>query len=317
MLNWPGSEHVESGLKRSSFFSIIIVNWNSCDLLSNCLDSIHKTESHSDYEIIVVDNASTDNSVFVLKTKYPHVRLIENKENLGFSQGTNIGIRSSRGDFILLLNSDTEFKDPDTLIQVEQFLSDHPEVGILGLNLIFPNGVSQTPGGKFISNWQLFKDQVLFLNSPTFFNLKTRFSFQKQDKFYEIDYVSGACLFVRKKVIEEIGLLEESFFMYSEDMEFCYRAKKNNWKNGILPSIRVVHLKSQSTKQNIEKILIHSIKNNCYCINKFYGKKKSIITHLIYMIGLSLRFFLSFIRKNENPISYLKLIYKNYKLVIT
>jgi len=295
-------------------FSIIIVNWNNSQLLRNCLNSIPRTNPDGKYEIIVVDNASSDNSVEMVKQEFPNVNLIENKANFGFAKATNIGIEASKGDIILLLNSDAELKTENTFKEVEQFFDQHHEIGIVGVNMIFPDGVPQSPGGKFISNWQLFKYQVLFLSSPLFYRLKKKYSRGKKREFHDIDYVSGACLFVNRKVLDDIGLLNESFFMYGEDMEFCYRAKQKDWRRVILPSIEVIHLKGQSTKKNIENILIHSIKNNCHLIKTFYGKKSAWLAHIIYEIGLLLRLLLAFIRKDQKPVAYAKLMLKNIQL---
>ncbi|MHA1742860.1 glycosyltransferase family 2 protein [candidate division KSB1 bacterium] len=298
----------------SSLISIIIVNWNSSGLLRNCLNSIIETNLDRNYEIIVVDNASTDDSVKMVKSEFPDVVLIENKENLGFAKANNIGIKASNGDIILLLNSDAELKTPNTLKKVNQFLAKHSEIGILGLNLIFPNGVPQSPGGKFISTWQLFKQQILLLNSPLAYQVKSKLQPAKNTQFYEIDYVTGACFFVRKEVIRDVGLLNESFFMYGEDMEFCYRAKQKGWRSAILPSIEVVHSKGQSTKKNIEQILSHSINNNCLLIKRFYGNTSAFLAYLIYILGTFIRFVLAFLRKNEKPMVYLKLMRNTIKL---
>lgn len=298
----------------SSLFSIIIVNWNGKELLRNCLNSIIKTNSSQNYEIIVVDNASTDGSVNMIKREFQNVSLILNEENLGFSKATNIGIKASKSDFLLLLNTDTELRTPDILQTVEKFFAKNHGIGLVGLNLIFPNGVPQSPGGNFISNWQLFKQQVLFVNSPFFLWAKNRISSSGSKSCYHIDYASGACLFMRRELIEEVGLLDESFFMYGEDMEFCYRARNKGWHTAILPYLDVVHLRGQSTRKNIEQILMHSMKNNCWLINKFYGKKRALLAHVIYSFGLSIRLILAFFRKSEQPMSYWKLILSNLKL---
>ena len=302
---------------KNPMISIVIVNWNGCELLKKCINSIYKTSTTSHYEIIVVDNASTDNSVCMIKEQFKNVILIENKKNEGFAKATNMGIKRSKGSIILLLNSDVELKELNTLNKVEKFLSEHQEIGILGPNLIFPNGIPQAPGGKFISNWQLFKTHVLFMRSPIFYQLRSKFLSNTPKEFYDIDYVSGACLFVKKIVLEEIGFLEENFFMYGEDMEFCYRAKMHGWRNVILPTIDVIHLKGQSTKKNLDQILKHSIKNNYFLIQKFYGKNKIMITHLIYQIGLAFRFILSWISKSGTSTSYLKLMTYNNEIYST
>ena len=295
-------------------FSIIIVNWNSRNLLENCLNSVRKTNPSGIYEIIVVDNASTDDSVGMIQNDFPEVVLIENKENLGFAKGCNIGVKASKGKIILFLNSDAEVRELNTLAKVENFLGDHEDVGILGLRLVFPDGVPQASGGEFISVKQLFKHQVLFGDSPVFHKFKDKFASTNNSEFYDIDFVSGACLFTRKEVIDEIGGFDENFFMYGEDVDYCFRAKKKGWRIVVLPSIEVTHLKSQSTKKNLENILYHSIRNNCLLVRKFYGKNRAFTAHLIYSVGLILRFLLAFVRKQERPMSYLKLFSENIKM---
>ena len=162
--------------------SIIIVNWNSRNLLKNCLDSVKKINPNGNYEIIVVDNASMDDSVRMIKNDFPQVVLIENKENFGFAKG-NLGIEASKGKIILFLNSDAEVRDLKTLAKVEKFFGDHEDVGILGLRLVFPNGVPQASGGEFISVKQLFKHQILFGDSPVFHKFKDKFASQKMANF--------------------------------------------------------------------------------------------------------------------------------------
>lgn len=298
-----------------TLFSIIIVNWNTADLLRNCLLSIPRTNPAGRYEIIVVDNASSDRSVVMLKSEFSDVQLIENRENLGFARATNLGIQASRGEIILLLNSDAELKSAQIFDQVERFLNDHADVGIVGVSLIFPDSAPQASGGKFISNWELFKQQVLFLDSPLFHRIKNKLGATANEGFQPLDYVTGACLFVRRSLLDEIGLLDENFYIYGEDMELCYRAKRHGWRCGVLPSLQAIHWKSQSTKKNLDQILIHSIKNNCFLIEKFYGRSRAIIAHLIYAMGLGLRFLLAFIRRDQKPSVYVKLMVQNFKLL--
>jgi GT2 family glycosyltransferase len=300
-----------------ALFSIIIVNWNGRELLRSCLQSIPSANPNAKYEIIVVDNASSDDSADMVRQEFPTVVLIENTENLGFSKATNLGVKLSQGKVILLLNSDAELKSPGTFEQIEQFFTIHEDVGILGVNLIFPDGVPQSPGGNFISNWQLFQSQVLFLSSPLFFRLKNKLLPGKNREFYDIDYVSGACMFLRRKVIEDIGFLNENFYMYGEDMEFCYRAKQQGWRRTILTTVEAIHLKGQSTKKNVDNVLFLGIKNNCSLINKFYGNKSALIAHNIYMIGLCFRFILSLFRQDIKPSQYLKIIVSNSKYCIS
>lgn len=117
-------------------------------------------------------------------------------------------------------------------------------------------------------------------------------------------------MFLRQKVIEDIGLLNETFYMYGEDMEYCYRARQRGWRRVIIRTVEAIHLKGQSTKKDIENILIHSIKNNCHLMKTIHGKNSVWLACLIYEAGLFLRFWLAFIRKDQNPVSYLKLMIK-------
>jgi len=294
--------------------SIIIVNWNSSDLLRNCLNSIKQSDTSVHYEIIVIDNASSDNSVNMVKKEFRDVILVENEENFGFAKAVNAGIKKSEGDLIFLLNSDCELKESNTLEKVERFFARNAMVGILGLQLVFPDGIPQSSGGKFVSVGQLVKHQILFLDSPVFHRLNDWLRKKKNAAFYEVDFVSGACLFVKRDVINDIGLFNDNFFMYGEDMEFCYRAKQKGWRVAILPTVKVVHLKSQSTKKILEKALLNSIKNNCFLVKEFRGKYNALIAHAIYSICLFIRLFLAFFRKHESPECYGKVLLGNLKL---
>ncbi|MBN2013009.1 glycosyltransferase family 2 protein [candidate division KSB1 bacterium] len=295
-------------------FSIIIVNWNTKRHLRNCISSIIKKNLNTNYEIIVVDNSSTDDSVSMLKSEYAaDVILIENKENVGFARANNTAIKASQGEVILLLNSDTEIVTNDFLESAEKFLLTNNEVGILGVKLTLPDGSQQASGGKFISIWELFKTQVLLLDSPMYYKMINAFPKRRDIDFYEVDYVCGACLFVRREVINDIGYLNERFFMYGEDMEFCYRAQIKNWKVGVFNNIEVLHLRGQSTKKNPENSYLIGIKNNCSLIKEFHGSFSLILAHLIYTYGLFIRFLLSFFRNDISPASYLKMIRMLYK----
>ena len=299
---------------KRNLISIIIVNWNSSELLRNCLNSIKQSDSSVHYEIIVIDNDSSDNSVSMVKKEFRDVILVENEENVGFAKAVNAGIKKSHGNLIFLLNSDCELKESNTLEKVKLFFAQESMVGILGLQMVFPDGIPQASGGQFVSVGQLVKQQILFLDSPVFHRIKNRFRKNESAAFYEVDYVSGACLFVKRDVINDIGLFNDDFFMYGEDMEFCHRAKQRGWRVAILATVKVVHLKSQSTKKNLEKALLNSIKNNCFLVEEFGGRFKAFLAHAIYSIGLVIRLFLAFFRKYESPECYGKVLLGNLKL---
>ena len=232
--------------------SIIIVSWNVKGLLRRCLDSIfqHPT-SNLQFEVIVVDNASSDGSVEMVRAEFPQVRLMANEENLGFTRANNQGIAASRGRYVLLLNPDTEVLG-DALGAMVDYMDVHPDVGALGPMLLNPDGSVQSSRRRFptlatallestVFQWELSRDNRILrryyvLDRP-------------DDEVQEVDWVTGACILVRREAIEEVGLLDEGFFMYSEELDWCRRAKEQGWKVVYLPTARVIHYGGKSSEQ--------------------------------------------------------------------
>ena len=283
--------------------SIIIVNWNTRETTLNCLDSIYRMNQGSPpVEIILVDNASEDNSVAAIRARFPEVCIIQNSENAGYARANNQGIRQAQGQILLLLNSDTLLKDEATLNKIIEFFEQHPQVGILGAKLVYSNGRLQAAGRNFISLTELVKTQLLFSSAPVFNRLKARKRLSQP--YYECDYVDGACLAIRRAVVEEIGLLNEEFFMYGEDMEWCARARDAGWKVAVLPSLEVVHLHAESAKKNYRKILVLNTRNNCQIMRRYYGKPQAVVAFYIFLIGMGLRIFVSLFRSRQQVGEY-------------
>jgi len=232
--------------------SIIIVSWNVKGLLRRCLDSIfqHPT-SNLQFEVIVVDNASSDGSAEMVKEDFPQVRLMANEENLGFTRANNQGIAASRGRYVLLLNPDTEVIG-DALGAMVDYMDVHPDVGALGPMLLNPDGSVQSSRRRFptlatallestVFQWELSRDNRVLrryyvLDRP-------------DDEVQEVDWVTGACILMRREAIEEVGPLDEGFFMYSEELDWCRRAKERGWKVIYLPTARVIHYGGKSSEQ--------------------------------------------------------------------
>ena len=232
--------------------SIIIVSWNVKGLLRRCLDSIfqHPT-SNLQFEVIVVDNASSDGSAEMVRAEFPQVRLIANEENLGFTRANNQGIAASRGRYVLLLNPDTEVLG-DALGAMVDYMDVHPDVGALGPMLLNPDGSVQSSRRRFptlatallestVFQWELSRDNRILrryyiLDRP-------------DDEVQEVDWVTGACILMRREAIEEVGPLDEGFFMYSEELDWCRRAKEQGWKVVYLPTARVIHYGGKSSEQ--------------------------------------------------------------------
>ena len=238
--------------------SIVIVNYNVKNLLKKCLKSIFKYQKYIEFEVIVVDNSSKDYSQQMLKRDFPQVQLIENKRNLGFSRACNQGIKESQGRYILLLNPDTELT-PGGFKKMINFMDSKPEVGICGPKMIDQKGNIQFSCRSFpsyltaISSGQSILNR-LFPHNP----LSRKYLLKDQDRNQrmEVDWVSGSCLLTKRGVFEKIGLLDERFFMYVEDVDFCFRAKQAGFSVHYFPNSVVIHHIGKSTRRKKTKMLV-------------------------------------------------------------
>ena len=218
--------------------SIVIVSYNTKKLLGECLKTVIRYTKGIEYEIIVVDNASTDGSRQIVKklSKRKKIILIENSKNLGFGQANNVGIKRSCGKYILLLNSDTEIKN-NVLGEMVEWMNDNSNVGVATCALKYPDGKVQATGGYFpyllkVFFWMLFIDDIPILDRviKPFHPMHGNLPFLKGDRFYarerEIDWVTGAFMFVRKEVFDKVGGFDKDYFMYTEETDLCYLVKK-------------------------------------------------------------------------------------------
>ena len=288
--------------------TIIIVNWNTKALTANCIQSILAKNKQTNFEIIVVDNASSDGSVAFLKSKFPEITLIENTSNVGFSRANNQAIKKANGKFILLLNSDTEMLTREPLLRLKIFFAKNPNVGIVGATLVLPDGKIQSAGRKFLSLKNLIKQQFFFGATP---GMKSR---KSEHLPFFADYVDGAFLAIRRQVISEIGLLNEDYFMFGEDMEWCARAQKAGWKVMVLPGIQVLHYHGASSRQNFRQALQQSTLNVCRFISRYYGEKDAKIGFDVFLAGMFLRIPLSILRKNGLAKEYLKALQSSSRI---
>ncbi|UTW61155.1 glycosyltransferase [bacterium SCSIO 12741] len=231
--------------------SVIIVNYNVRHFLEQCLVSALKASRQVDTEIIVVDNHSLDGSVQMVENRFPEVRLIASKHNLGFSKGNNLGIAEAKGEYILLLNPDTLVEE-DTFTRVVQFMDDHPDCGGLGVKMIDGKGrfLPESKRGlptPPVAFFKMFGLARLFPKSKTFGQY--HLSFLDPNEIHEVDVLSGAFMLLRKTVLDKIGLLDETFFMYGEDIDLSYRIQKAGYKNYYFPETKIIHYKGESTKK--------------------------------------------------------------------
>ena len=222
--------------------SVVIVSYNVRELLTACIESVVKASEGIDAEVFVVDNKSADDTVEVISRDYPWVHLINNKENLGFSKANNIAIRQSEGEYVLLLNPDTVVAE-GTLRGVVEFMDQHPEAGGAGVRMHNADGTLAPESRRAVPTPLVAARKMLG------FTKRYYMSNLSWDKPGKIEVVSGAFMMLRRKAIDQVGLLDEDFFMYGEDIDLSYRLLKGGWQNWYLP-LDIIHYKGQSTQKS-------------------------------------------------------------------
>lgn len=242
----PASPHREEtvDMEVPPLLSIVVINWNTRDLLDGCLGSIVSLVEEIPLEVFVVDNGSSDGSQRMVRERYPAVRLLELGRNLGFAAANNRALRLSAGKYCLLLNSDTVVRS-GAVEAVVDYLEKNEEVGIAGLQLLNPDGSRQNSIANFPSLWtELFNKSLLRRLSPGRYPGKER----SYPGPIDVESVIGACLFVRRKAMEQVGLLDEEYFFYLEETDWCLRARKAGWRVIHFPGASIYHLQGKSVE---------------------------------------------------------------------
>jgi len=271
--------------------SIVIVNYNTRKLLRSCLASIYAGANGLPFDVCVVDNNSRDNSVGMVRSEFPKVKVTENKSNVGFSKANNAVIAQTDADYILLLNPDTLVLG-DAIDRVVRYLEGHPEVGICGCKVLNTDRTLQlacrrsipTPKVAFFRLTGLSK---LFPNSKTI--ARYNLTYEDPETTHEVDAVSGAFLMIRRQAIEDIGLLDERFFMYGEELDWCLRAKRAGWAVMYYPEAEIIHYKGESTKYNSRKAALEFYRAMYLFHKKHFAKNYSPVTNLLIYTGIFLR----------------------------
>ena len=222
--------------------SIVIVSYNVRGYLENCLQSVSRALEGIEGEVFVVDNHSDDDSVETVRTQYPWVRLIENQENMGFSRANNIAIREACGEYVLLLNPDTIIEEA-TLREVLRFMDEHLKAGGAGVMMHNADGSLAPESRRALPTPWVSCLKMLG------FTKRYYMSHLPWDQPGRIEVISGAFCFLRKKALDEVGLLDEDFFMYGEDIDLSYRLLKGGWENWYLP-YPITHFKGKSTQKS-------------------------------------------------------------------
>ena len=288
--------------------SVVIVSFNTCELTIKCLKSVFE-QNHVAYEVIVVDNASSDNSVREIRKAFPQVTVIENNTNAGFAHANNQAIKKTKGRYILLLNSDTVLLSDDAFSKMVTFMEERQHVGISGCKIIKPNGrldwpckrSFQTPSVFFIRGLGLDR---LFPEHKRFG--KYHLTYLDENKTHEVDAIAGAFLMIRRETLNNIGLLDDNLFMYSEDMDWCLRAKQQNWKVFYYPEVEIIHYKSSSNKRRNPRMMYWWYYSTWYVYKKHTAKNYNFIVNFIVFLGFCTMFAVSLlnnslIKSNELP----------------
>jgi N-acetylglucosaminyl-diphospho-decaprenol L-rhamnosyltransferase len=271
--------------------SIVIVSWNVKDLLRVCLQSaLQSTEARHGpgltSEVVVIDNASSDNSAEMVRQDFPAVRLVANAENVGFTRGNNQGIVASDGRYVLLLNPDTQVLGTALELLVEH-MDRYPEVGVVGPKLLYADGGTQSSRRRFPNLRTAFVEstflQPWFADSDT---LKRYYVLDRgDDEVQEVDWLVGACLMIRREAIEEVGLLDERYFMYSEELDWCYRAKRKGWKVVYLPTARVVHYEGKSSEQVLPVRHVQFQRSKVLFFLKHHGRLQGEVLRIYLLVS--------------------------------
>ena len=229
--------------------SIIIVNWNTRQLLLDCLGSVYNTVSRADYEIVVVDNGSTDNSVEAVRRNFPEVKVIANVVNRGFAAANNMALKQMKARYAVLLNSDTVLKK-DALEKMLGFMDQHPEIGICGPQLLNADGSKQNSVGDFPTLLTEFMSKKLMrILFPGKYRQAGKYRHAVFTGPAEVDFIVGACMMARKAALDEVGMLDEDYFFLYEELDWCFRMKAGGWPVYHLPDVEIYHLGGRSMKE--------------------------------------------------------------------
>lgn len=283
--------------------SVVIVNYNVKYFLEQALHSVRKAVRDMDAEVFVVDNNSVDGSCEMVKRKFPEVILIENKDNPGFSKANNQAIRLAKGDYILLLNPDTVVEE-DCFQKVAAFMDETPDAGALGVKMIdgkghfLPESKRGLPTPQ-VAFYKMFGLSALFPRSKRFG--RYHLGYLSKDETHPVDVLAGAFMLLRKKTLEEIGLLDEDYFMYGEDIDLSYRITKAGYKNYYFPHTTIIHYKGESTKKSSVNYVFVFYRAMIIFAQKHYSQKHArlfsiLINTAIYArasIAIAFRFISS------------------------
>lgn len=292
--------------------SIIVVNWNTKALLCDCLKSIYEQAGDVDFEVIVIDNASTDGSVEMVKKSFPQVTLIENSENRGFAAANNQGIAIAKGRYVLLLNSDTIVL-ASAIAKTVSFADSHPEVGVVGCRVLNSDRTLQKTCFMFpsILNMILSSTYLYKLFPRSRFFGRERMTWWDRNDIREVDVVTGCFMLVKREAIEQVGIMDERFFMYGEETDWCYRFKQAGWKILFAPCAEIIHLGGQSARKNAATMTVQLRRSILQFMKKHHGwpafRVACFLTALFFAFRVPAWLFVSIFAPGKRKQSFTKI----------
>ena len=261
--------------------SIIIVNWNTKEFLLSCVRSVFENEQRINWEVIIVDNGSQDGSECEVKKAFPLVHLIQNEKNMGFAKAVNQGLQRASGRYILLLNPDTQMKG-GAIGRLVSFMNSHLDTGVAGAQLLSSNGSKQNSIANFPSlATELLNKSLLRWLSPKKFPGKERIYSEP----INVDSVIGACMMVRREAMEQVGLLDEDYFLFLEETDWCYRMKRAGWKIYHVPDAEVYHFQGKSAEKEKKRARVEYFRSRYH----FFKKNRGNFQWFILLVGLLIR----------------------------
>ncbi len=283
--------------------SVIIVSYNTRDLLIQCLSSVLNQTVEVDLEIVVVDNDSTDGSASEVKAKFPQVQVLMNERNIGFSKANNQALRLTKGRYVVLLNPDTLVLD-NALDRMVNFMRNHRGAGILGCRILNPDGTLQRSAFPPPSVWtsltsklsierllpgkadRYYRRHLERLFPSTLTNSYYDKKCEKAQHAFRVGWVSGACLLIRRATAEDIGLMDENLFLFGEDADWCTRAREKGWAVMLLPSARVIHFGGMSTSGALSTSIAAGQFSRLYFAKKHFGPGAVSVLRCVAFLAL-------------------------------
>jgi len=300
--------------------SVVFLSYNTRDLTEQALRTVLDAAEGMEVEIFVVDNASHDGSADMVAEKFPAVKLLRNEDNVGFAAGNNVALRQVVGEYVLIINTDTIVRR-DTLRALAGFLDEHPEVGACGCKILDPDGTLQLDSRRgFPSPMAAFCKMSglsrLFPDHPGI--SRYHMTYLDPEQTAEVEVLSGSCMMVRKAAMDQVGLLDEDYFMYGEDIDWCYRIHKAGWKIFYVPTTEIIHFRGESGRGAPLRILYRKSQAMSIFVNKHMTRRFRFFPLWLLQVGIALhgifRFVFKTFRATAMPLADAALVLCGLKL---